>query len=314
MESKAEFCKRESLSVQPQMDIVVHERKTRKGFLCMVYLCYIPSPPLNAYIDDFYYLDGPAPYQHLKTFPAPSLHLMVNFGHAFHVRQSDQAQPFATCTQSWWVGMFSTYHIVDWPPSVQFFGIHFKPGGAAPFLQFPLSELHNQVVALDAIWGRFAAEIREQLDDAPTTQAAFARLEHLLLARLRQEPHGWDLVQYALGKIVHQHGALSIRELSDQIGISQNHLNTQFKRMIGLSPKDFARLSRFFHVLRSIDPLQSVDWTLIAHQSGFYDQPHFNKDFATFTGQSPTDYLRLRRHFWTRNPQQGQCLGQMPTD
>ena len=100
----------------------------------MMYTSHIPSPPLNSYIDDLYYLDGPAPYSRLKTFPIPSLHLMVNFGQAFSVSTSDQAQPFATCTQSWWVGMFSSYHIVDWPSSVQFFGIHFKPGGAAAFL------------------------------------------------------------------------------------------------------------------------------------------------------------------------------------
>jgi AraC-like DNA-binding protein len=280
----------------------------------MVYLCHIPSPPLNAYIDDLYYLDGPAPYQRLKTFPMPSLHLMVNFGHAFQVQKPDHAQPVATCTRSWWVGMFSTYHLVEWPRSVQFFGVHFKPGGAAPFLPFPLSELHNQVVALDAIWGHFAAEIRERLAEAPTIQAGFVLFEQLLLARLCRVPHGWGLVHHALGEIAHQHGALSIRGLSDQIGISQNHLNTRFKQVIGIPPKEFARLARFFHVLRSIDPAQPVDWTLIAHQSGFYDQSHFNKDFVALTGYSPTDYLRVRRRSWTQNPQQGQSLGQMPID
>lgn len=280
----------------------------------MIYTSHIPSPPLNSYIDDLYYLDGPAPHSRLKTFPLPSLHLMVNFGQAFSVSTSDQAQPFATCTQSWWIGMFSSYHIVDWPSSVQFFGIHFKPGGAAPFLHLPLSELHNQVVALDALWGHFAAELREQLHDAPTIQAGFALFEQLLLARLSWAPQGLGLVQHALGEITHHRGALSIRKLSEQLGISQNHLNTQFKRLIGISPKEFARLSRFFHVLRSIDPMQPVDWTLIAHQAGFYDQAHFNKDFVTLTGYSPTDYLRLRRRLCAQNPQQSQSLGQLPIE
>ncbi len=280
----------------------------------MIYTSHIPSPPLNSYIDDLYYLDGPAPHSRLKTFPIPCLHLMVNFGQAFSVSTSDQAQPFATCTQSWWVGMFSSYHIVDWPSSVHFFGIHFKPGGAAPFLHLPLSELHNQVVALDALWGHFAAELRERLHDAPTIPAGFALFEQLLLARLSWAPQGLGLVQHALGEITHHRGALSIRKLSEQLGISQNHLNTQFKRLIGISPKEFARLSRFFHVLRSIDPMQPVDWTLIAHQAGFYDQSHFNKDFVTLTGYSPTDYLRLRRRLCAQNPQQSQSLGQLPID
>ena len=280
----------------------------------MIYMSHNPSPPLNSYIDDLYYMDGPAPHSRLKTFPLPFLHLMVNFGQPFSVSTSDQVQPFATCTQSWWVGMFNSYHIVDWPSSVQFFGIHFKPGGAAPFLHLPLSELHNQVVALDALWGHFAAELREQLHDVPNIQAGFALFEQLLLARLLGRPQGLDLVHHALGEITRHRGSLSIRTLSGDLGISQNHLNTQFKRLIGISPKEFARLSRFFHVLRSIDPMQPVDWTLMAHQAGFYDQSHFNKDFVTLTGYNPTDYLRLRRGLHAQNSPHSHPLSQLPID
>jgi AraC-like DNA-binding protein len=59
-----------------------------------------------------------------------------------------------------------------------------------------------------------------------------------------------------------------------------------------------ARLYRFEHVLRSLDPTQPVEWTRIAQQSGYYDQSHFNKDFTAFTGHCPTDYLQLRRRVY----------------
>jgi len=278
----------------------------------MAYTCHIPSPPLNAYIHDLYYLDGPTPYSRLKVLPMPVLHLMVNFGEAFQVHESDQVEPLATCTESSWVGLWSTYHIVEWPLNIQFFGVHFKPGGTHPFLQLPLSELHNQVVSLEAIWGHYAAEIRERLYAAPTIQAGFALFERLLLARLAEAPHGLDIVQYAIAEIARNHGVLSIRALSDHIGISQKHLLTQFKRMVGIPPKELARFYRFAQVLRSIDPIQPVDWTRIAYQSGYYDQSHLNKDFGAFTGHSPTDYLRLRRHFQAENPEQANNLGHMP--
>jgi len=280
----------------------------------MAYTLYIPSPPLDHYIDDFYYLDGAAPYHSVKVFPMLSLHLMINFGDRFRVRKSDQAEPFATCTESWSVGLWNNYHVVEWPENVQFYGIHFKPGGAYPFLRLPLSELHNQVVSLDAIWGGYAAEIRERLRAAPTIQEGFALLERLLVARLCQLPHGLDIVQYAIGEIAQYHGALSIRALSDEIGISQSHLVTYFNRMVGVPPKALARFYRFEHVLNSIDLTQSVDWALMAHQSDFYDQPHFNKNFTAFTGYSPTDYLRLRQRLNATNPEQAQNLGQMPID
>jgi AraC-like DNA-binding protein len=102
--------------------------------------------------------------------------------------------------------------------------------------------------------------------------------------------------------------------LSDCIGISQNHLLTQFKRMIGISPKALARLYRLKRILRSIDPTQHVDWTRIAHRSGYYDQAHFGNDFREFTGHTPTDYLRLRRQLHATNPERDRLLHVLPID
>ena len=121
-------------------------------------------------------------------------------------------------------------------------------------------------------------------------------------------------MRYAIAEIALHHGELSIHTLSDHIGISQNHLETQFKRLVGIPPKELSRFYRFGHVLRSIDPVQPVDWTWIAHECGFYDQSHFNKDFVAFTGQSPTDYLQLLRRVYSENPEHTRIHRTLPTD
>lgn len=280
----------------------------------MEYFSRVPAPPLNAYIEDLYYLGGPSPYPRLKVSPDPMLHLMINLGNAFPFYAAEQAQPFATCAESWWIGMWSKYWIVDWSQPVQFYGVHFKPAGVYPFLCLPLSELHNQVVPVDTIWGRFAAELRERLYAAPTVQEGLALLEQLLLARLAEAPYGLDVVQYAISELDRDHGAVSIRALSDHIGISQNHLLTQFKRMVGVSPKELARFYRFSHVVFTIDPAQPVDWEEISHHAHYYDLSHLNKDFVEFTGHNPTEYLRMRRRFHTENPEHALNVGPIPTD
>ncbi|MBA3869857.1 MAG: AraC family transcriptional regulator [Anaerolineae bacterium] len=277
-------------------------------------LFYKPSPPINQYIYGFYYLDGLMPYPREKIMPDAWLDLKINLGDAVHAYKADQSEPIAICSDSWWVGLWDTYHIVDWPQDIQCFGISFKPGGAYPFLGIPLAELQNHVGSLDAIWGNFAAEIRERLYDAPTIQARFALLEQILLSRLCEASHGLHSVQYALAQIARHHGTLSIKALSDEMGISQNHLGTQFKRLVGGTPKDLARLYRFKHVLKNIDLAQPVDWTQVAHQSLYYDQSHFNKDFMAFTGHTPGDYLRLRRQVHDQNPQHALYLRALPTD
>src|SRR5262245_44920650 len=162
---------------------------------------YIPSPPLNAYVKCFWHSVAPPQHPRLKVLPMPSLHLMVNFGDAFHVYEADHARPLAACTESWLVGLWSAYHIMDTPQNTQILNVSFKPGVAYPFLRLPLSELHNQFVSLDTIWGQFAAEIRERLYAAPTIQSRFALLERLLLARLCETPQDFNGVQYAVGQI-----------------------------------------------------------------------------------------------------------------
>jgi hypothetical protein len=239
------------------------------SFTGMSYISYIPSSPLNAYIDDLYYLDGPAPYPRQKVLPVASSNLMINLGKSFDVYRPGQDQPFITCTDSWWVGIWNTYHNVDWPETVKLYGVQFRPCGAYPFLQFPLSEMNGEVVPVELIWGNYDSEIRERLHAMPAVQDGFALLEQLLLVRLCEAPRSLDLVEYAITEIAHRHGAVSIRVLSDQASVSQNHLGTQFKRLVGIPPKEVARFYRSAHALHLIDCAESVDLTQITHQSQF---------------------------------------------
>lgn len=282
--------------------------------MLLIYIRHAPSRLLNPYVDYFYYIDGTMPHRREKVLPTGWLDLEVNLGGAIHIYDASGAKPVATCVESWWTGAWTTYGTVEWPENIQLVGIHFKPGGAYPFLNFPLSELHNRIVPADAIWGQFAAALYERLCMARSIPARLALFETLLLTRLCSAPPGLDVVRHSVTEIARHHGSLSMKALSDHMGISQNHLLTQFKRMVGISPKALAQLYRLKRVLRSIDPAHEMDWTRIAHQSGYYDQAHFNKDFRAFTGHSPTGYLQLRRQSHAASPDRDGLIHILPTE
>ena len=119
-------------------------------------------------------------------------------------------------------------------------------------------------------------------------------------------------MQNAVAEIARHHGTLSIRELSESMGMSQKHLIVQFKQMVGCTPKELGRLYRFADLLDSIDPTQPVDWTLVAHQFYFHDQSHFIRDFREFSGHTPTDYLRLLRQMHAEKPDRTRHLRLLP--
>ena len=278
-----------------------------------MYIRHIPARPLNAYVNYFYYLDGSMSFPHEKILPSTTIDMKFNLGSDFKVYKAGDVESFEIFKESWVVGISTSHHTLDWPTDVCLFGINFRPEGAYPFVRVPMSKLHNQVVPLNALWGHWATEIRERLSTAPTVEAGFALLEHLLFTRLYEASPELKSVKYAITEIARDCGTLGIRKLSDQIGISQTHLETQFKRIIGITPKEVARLYRFKHVLQLIDITQPVDWGSVIYQARYYDQSHFNKDFVAFTGHNPTDYLRLRGQAQSKKVELGQLLRNLPT-
>jgi AraC-like DNA-binding protein len=280
----------------------------------MTLITRFPVSPLDMYIDRVFYRRGPMPYAREKIIPAACLDLKINLGSPIRTYAADQPNDVSVCTESWSVGLWNTTHIVEWPDSLEFYGVFFKVGGAYPFLRIPASELHNQVISLDSLWGNFADEIRDRLSAAPSVDAGLAILEQALRDNLREVPRGLKIVHYALAEIARHQGTISIQALSDDIGISQNYLGQLFKTMVGGTPKEIARLYRFQQVLDCANAAQPLDWTSIAHQVLFYDQSHFNKEFAAFTSYTPTEYLRLRRRVQDENPQHAYYLRQLPLD
>lgn len=267
----------------------------------MTYLRHIPAPPLDRYISHLYYLDGRMPYTRERILPVPLLDLKINLGGAFLLEREAETQAPQRLTESWFVGMQGVYHAVDWPGDMRVYGVRFKPGGAYPFLGLPMSDVYNRVIPLDDLWGRFAVEVRERLCAAPTTEAGLALFEQLMRTRLCDEREEQKIVEYGIAEIRRRRGSLSIRQLCDDISISQNHLGTQFKRVVGTTAKELALLYRFEQVLRAIRPNGPMDWTEIALRYGYYDQSHLNKTFLAFTGHNPTDYLHLRRRVYRDN-------------
>jgi len=211
----------------------------------MVYVQHIPSPPLNRYIECLFYMEGWVPVRHEKVPPTPALNLQINLGDAFHMVEVDRESDPIALAESWLGGLYGVHHRVDWTPYLRLYGVRFYPNGVHPFLEFPLSDIYNQIVPLDAVWGHWVAELRERLHAAPSFQAGLLLLERVLRERLHETPKTTDeqnIVQCAIAAIRRDHGMVSIREVSDYIGISQNHLGTLFKRVVGTSAKELARL------------------------------------------------------------------------
>jgi AraC-like DNA-binding protein len=201
-------------------------------------------------------------------------------------------------TDGWFTGVWSRRCMVEYPMPVRVVGVHFKPWGVSPFVDVPSTELRDRWVPVDAVWDRSLDRMRDRIAWAASTGESLQILEDELRARLVPAPsHGLELVTHTAGRLEAAWGAVSVEALSEGAGVSGNHLATQFKSHLGITPKRLARIYRFARVILSVDARHPVDWSQLAHAAGYFDQAHFSKEFKNFTGHTPTAYLTLRRRF-----------------
>jgi AraC-like DNA-binding protein len=160
---------------------------------------------------------------------------------------------------------------------------YLTPLGARRLLGVPMGELTRQVVELEDLIGR--NDLSERLATAPDWRTLFALLEREIARRTLAAPPVAAELEWAWRRL--QDG-VPIGALADELGWSRRHMTATVRRELGLAPKPLAKLLRFERALerlRAGAPLPDV-----ALDSGYYDQAHFNRDFRTFTGMTPTEY------------------------
>ena len=170
----------------------------------------------------------------------------------------------------------------------------FKEAGAAAFFKKPLHHLFNETVSLDQFIGhRDLAVIEEQIAEAENDAQIIDRIEKFLLSALND--HKPDkLISAALQRIHLARGIIKIKDLADALYISQDAFEKRFRRAVGTSPKQFSSIV----LMKSITSRRPLKQRLcdIAFDAGYCDQPHFNKDFRLFTGQTPSEFYKSSSH------------------
>lgn len=168
--------------------------------------------------------------------------------------------------------------------------VMFREAAAHAFIKEPLHELFEDSVSLDNFKGyQHLSDLEDQLAAAAGNVQRIALIEQFLLSKLyHQQPD--PLIVAALEKIHAVSGIIKIKELAKALYISQDAFEKRFRRAVGVAPKQFAYITKMKAVVaRALNHQSMAD---IAFDAGYYDQPHFNKDFKLFTGQTPTEFMK----------------------
>jgi AraC-like DNA-binding protein len=263
---------------------------------------YKPKPPLSDFIDTFWLYEGRAADQTERILPTGTLELAIN------LRQNELRfyDPERTDNRFRLSGaVVSGAHGRGFSPEsedeIVIIGVHFKPGGAFPFLGLPAGELADTHVDLETLWGRSAGRLRERLCESITSAERFQLLQEALLSRLCDGVEQHYAVSSALEMFGEEPAGPRVREVAKTVGLSQRRFIQVFKAEVGITPKLFSRIQRFQQTRTFIQQNPFPDWTALALDLGYFDQSHFIRDFLEFSGLSPTDYVnRYYKRFMDR--------------
>lgn len=172
-------------------------------------------------------------------------------------------------------------------------GAYFTVSGARDFINLPLHELTNKVVALEDLWGGEATRLQQRIGELGNDSERVAALESALLRRLRSRRTRQNV--FDLGELTacaqQQGGRLSVAAMANLAGFSRQYLSRTFQDQIGVNPKLFLRLTRF-RALLAASSIGSQDWADLATRAGYADQSHMIADFHKFSGSTPVELAR----------------------
>lgn len=166
-------------------------------------------------------------------------------------------------------------------------GTKFHPGGFAPFVDRPISELTGRVLPAREVFGAAIAPL-EALRD---TDALLDGLHALLRARLPAEPDPQIALVRAMVADIHRTAPDErVAVLAGRHHISVRTMQRLFGRYVGVGPKWVMQRYRLHDAIEQLDRRRRQDWSRFALDLGYYDHAHFVRDFRALVGHTPAEY------------------------
>ncbi|NQY94353.1 MAG: AraC family transcriptional regulator [Campylobacteraceae bacterium] len=165
------------------------------------------------------------------------------------------------------------------------FGIRFKPSILSFLLNQRCDNFTNKIISIRDI----SISIFNQLNFEESNEKLKVNKLNLIFQKLFTPIQINQNIILCINKILGSKGTILIRELVNESSLNHKQIERKFLHHVGFSPKKFARIIRFFNAHKSLIRNGIGNLTCTAYELGYTDQPHFNKDYKTFTQMSPTD-------------------------
>lgn len=256
-----------------------------------------PHPALGSWVSHYWELEGnfkpSEPRSLQRLVPGINTAIIFQLAAPVDVRQSDStwhSRPVAFAE-----GHFHAPFNLRFAGRFRLVGISFAPGRVHRFIRDSQAQINDRFVDLFDILGEAGRLLAERIHAISSFEDIAPVFDEFLLAtpaaEWPDERGFYRAVQLALRHPL----AASVKDLADIACLSPRQLERRFQDTLGMSPQYFCRVARFDHFVKRWNVRSDVRLASLAHDCGYFDQSHLNRDFKWFTGETPTGYLHRDR-------------------
>lgn len=258
----------------------------------MGYQTYEPHSDLKSLISCYWTLEVPTQSEPQRQRIVPDGCIEMAFILGDDIRRYTFENEFILQPRAMVLGQTIEPFYIEPTGFVKTFAVRFYPYGFANFVAEPIKNLVNKETPLKQLFGLATADDLEQkIVKAENTEQRISIIEKFLLNRLNDEKTINTIVKKTVDSILSTNGSVSINSILKGDLSKRRQLERNFKKQIGISPKQLGKVIRLQTALKMLLEQKSENLTDIAYKSEYFDQAHFIKDFREFTGINPKAFF-----------------------
>lgn len=260
----------------------------------MIYKYIAPDPALHEFVRDYLVADfvfdknqvipfkpySPKPEQTITFIPKGRLTIKNP-----QTGKTDIAPTISICGQQ--VSRYNFFLSCEY----LMLRVHFHPGALYRLLRIPLVEFTDVWVDGSLVLGNEIVEVNERLANCQDYSQMIATVENYLLSKKRKviaASHALDAVAACL---YNNPSRFSLDWLARESCLCARQFNRRFIERMGVGPKLYSRVVRFYRAYQYKETHPQDDWLTIALLFGYADYQHMVKDFKEFAQVTPNFWI-----------------------